>query len=227
MCSPPRHPCHSPASPAAAGNCSGGSGRRRRKAAAALGSHGALQHVWMPGLQGCSQTAANPSPAAPTPPRSLPSTRSPHGCHAPTMANANPTPPVPGGFHPFSPHSPVPLTAASVLVSPRQRQRSPLPPAEPGAVGLPAPQRKFNCNHHIRLPHPRPLGPPAPMALAAHIWKSFSRALQKALIKARSAAASVANLTLSVTPPRSCLPPVRQNRPHPAPRSHRHGSEFG
>lgn len=165
-------PCHlRSASPAAAGEGSRGSGRkrRRRKAAAALGSCEALQQVWTPGSRGCSRNVANPSPAAssphvpPTPVPDLPWHPRPDTAALPsTHHGQTPTQrhPSQGAFTLFPHAAWFHSRQRPTLRAPGSGSEALRPPAASRAVGLPALQREFNCNHHIRLPHPRPPGPP-------------------------------------------------------------------
>lgn len=205
--------CHgtsSPPSPAAAGKGSGGSGRRRRKAAAALGSHGALQKVWTSGSRGCSQITANPSPAGPS-------------CSPPALPSTHPSHQRPNATRPTGLSSLFPTQPSPTLGS--------IQPCEPQAAAakpfVPRPSRELRasllCSVSLiatttcAFPIPVPWVPPAPMSLAAHIWKGFSRALKETLLKARLAATRVTDLTLSTPSPHSHLPRVGQNCPHPVP----------
>lgn len=177
-----------------------------------------------------SPTPALPlqAPVFPHPALDPPMARHGQHCHAPTTANANPMSPVPRSFHPFSLTQPSPAHGSAQPCEPQAVAAKPFAPRprwEPRAIPLCCTSLIATTTYAFSILVPRV--PPAPMALAAHIWKGFSRALKKALIKARLAAASAADLTPSMPPFPSLLPQAGQNRPHPAPHSGRNGTKFG
>lgn len=140
---------------------------------------------------GCKdhEAAAGPWPTPALPPKPLvsPPTSASPLLQRPMMPPQPPPCPVqqqrgsgrvPKGFHPFSTRSHVPLVAPKQKLpchhSPRHGSEAVRSPARSGAVGLPLHGAGLigNTTH---LPQPCPAGPPSPMALAAHIWKGFSR----------------------------------------------------
>lgn len=168
----------------------------------AAGGEGRLQLPWAP-MGPCSrsghwdhETAARPQPSPALLLQLLCALPALHPC-----AMQPPWPmPLSQGPSPFSPHIPVPVMAVKPLH----------PPARSGASLL--------CNVILTavtihaFPFPIPQVPLALMALAAHIWKGFSRALKKALIKTRLAAAGAADPTTSTSLP--CSPFLLHGQNH-------------
>lgn len=168
------------------------------------GGEGRLQLPWAP-MRPCSrsghwdhETAARPQPS---PVLLLQLLCAPRQCcipHSTAMQTPQPMP-LSQRLSPLPPHIPVPLMAVKPLH----------PPARSGASLL--------CNVILTAAtiyaFPFPQVPLALMALAAHIWKGFSRALKKVLIKNRLAAASAADLALSTSLPCSLFPLHGHNHP--------------
>lgn len=169
------------------------------------GGEGRLQLPWVP-MGPCSrsghwdhETAARPQP---TPVLLLQLLCAPPQHCIPHSAAMQPPQPTPlsQGLSPLSPHIPVPLMAVKPLHAPSRSGASLLCNAI------------LTADTIYAFPFPIPRVPLTLTALAAHIWKGFSRALKKALIKTRLAAASAADLTLSTSLPCSPFPLNGQNR---------------